>query len=377
MRPEFESLEALDTYLAQDGLNPATALQGAAFQHLNLSNHTEALLASSLYGALFLDCKMSQAARDHADASGALFFPAIPDLPFHPYRNRLYSPLELMDGFAHGSPTGFAQTVDNQIYEHYMSHGGPHTEDLCETIARRLHDHAITDGVQEFLAGRMPVAVMGGHAMKRTDKAYRDVAYMAMRLTEAGYLLVSGGGPGAMEATNLGGWLAGRDLADLDAVLEILAAVPSYKEQQGWLETAFVVRERFPCERGFVNLGIPTWLYGHEPPNIFATHIAKYFANSVREDGLLAIALGGVIFSPGSAGTIQEIFQDAAQNHYKTMGVVSPMIFFDKTYWTETKPVYPLMRELAAGYEYGELLSVTDDPDEVIRSIMLSVPLGN
>jgi len=376
MRPEFESLEALDNYLAQDGLDPTTALLGAAFQHLDLRNHTEALLASSLYGALFLDCTLSQAARDHADASGALFFPAMPNLPFNPYHNRLYSPTELMEGFVHGSSTGFAQTLDSKIYEHYMATGGPHSEDLYETIARRLHDHAMTDGLQEFLKGRMPVAVMGGHAMQRTDQAYRDVAYMAMRLTEAGYLLVSGGGPGAMEATNLGGWLAGRELADLDGALEILAAVPGYKDRQGWLETAFAVRQRYPrAQDGPVNLGIPTWLYGHEPPNIFATHIAKYFANSVREDGLLAIALGGVIFSPGSAGTIQEIFQDATQNHYKTQGVVSPMVFFDVAYWTEKKPVYPLLRELATGHEYEALLSITDEPDEVIRSIMRSVPL--
>lgn len=373
MRPEFETIDALDSYLAQtDKHDP---LMGAAFQHLDLRDHSDALLSSSLYGSLFLDCTLSPEARQHADGSGALFFPAIPNLPFLPYRNRLYDALELMDGFVHGAPDGFSHTVDNVIYEHYMAHDGAHTEDLCETIARRLHDHAVTDGLQEFLKGRMPVAVMGGHAMMRTDRAYRDVAYMAMRLTEAGYLLVSGGGPGAMEATNLGGWLAGRDLADLDTALEILASVPSYKERQGWLETAFAVREKFPCESGFVNLGIPTWLYGHEPPNIFATHIAKYFANSVREDGLLAIALGGVIFSPGSAGTIQEIFQDAAQNHYKTMGVVSPMIFFDKTYWTKTKPVYPVLHALAQGYEYAELLSITDDPDEVLDSIMRSVPL--
>ncbi len=61
------------------------------------------------------------------------------------------------------------------------------------------------------------------------------------------------------------------------------------------------------------SIGIPTWLYGHEPPAPFATHIAKYFANSVREDGLLTIAKHGVIFAPGSAGTTQEIFQDATQ----------------------------------------------------------------
>ena len=66
----------------------------------------------------------------------------------------------------------------------------------------------------------------------------------------------------------------------------------------------------------YVSLGIPTWLYGHEPSTPFATHIAKYFVNSVREDTILTVAYGGIIFTPGSAGTLQEIFQEAVQ---KTM----------------------------------------------------------
>ena len=52
--------------------------------------------------------------------------------------------------------------------------------------------------------------------------------------------------------------------------------------------TALAVRDR--CPGGRQSLGVPTWFYGHEPTNLFATHVAKYFANSIREDGLLAIA---------------------------------------------------------------------------------------
>ena len=51
------------------------------------------------------------------------------------------------------------------------------------------------------------------------------------------------------------------------------------------------------------SLAVPTWFYGHEPSNLFASHIAKYFSNSIREDTLLAVALYGIVFAPGSAGT--------------------------------------------------------------------------
>ena len=65
-----------------------------------------------------------------------------------------------------------------------------------------------------------------------------------------------------------------------------------------------------------------------EPISQFASHIAKYFSNSIREDGMLAVATAGIVFAPGGAGTMQEIFQDAAQNAYRTFGR-SPMAFLD------------------------------------------------
>jgi predicted Rossmann-fold nucleotide-binding protein len=141
------------------------------------------------------------------------------------------------------------------------------------------------------------------------------------------------------------------------------------------MDAAVRVRGRFPLEpsptsgRPPRSLGIPTWLYGHEPPTVFATHIAKYFANSVREEGLLAIAHHGVVFSPGSAGTIQEIFQDACQNHYQSFLFASPMIFLGKRFWTEEKPVFPLLERLARGHGYHALLDVTDDPETVVQRI--------
>jgi len=119
---------------------------------------------------------------------------------------------------------------------------------------------------------------------------------------------------------------------------------------------------------------IPTWLYGHEPPNAFATHIAKYFANSVREEGLITLARHGIVFSPGSAGTIQEIFQDATQNHYASLGDVSPMVFFNTEYWTEQKPVYPLLKQLAGGKDYDEFLTIVDTEEDVVSFIKAHPP---
>ncbi len=198
------------------------------------------------------------------------------------------------------------------------------------------------------------VAIMGGHQLGRNEKTYKDIAKISKTLTEEGYLMISGGGPGAMEATHVGAWMAGRSENDLQKVIHLLSEAPVYTDAL-WLDKAFSAIALYP-ETQYRSLGIPTWLYGHEPPTPFATDIAKYFANSVREDGLLSIAKGGIIFSPGSAGTIQEIFQEATQNHYLSYDYASPMVFMNSKYWTEERAIYPLLTKMMKEGKYKNLL---------------------
>ncbi len=369
---ELETLDELDEHLRRN----AGELIGVVMQGLDLTGHTAALAGRPLAGAVFLGCDLAGPLAEKAFAEGALVFPTIPELPFAPYRGALYTVEELYDGFDRTQPDSYAQCLDAQVYAHFMATGGPAPPSILETLARRLHDHAITDALDGLLAGNgkphKVVAIMGGHSTLRSDPSYAKVAAMARELARQGFMMASGGGPGAMEATHLGAWLAGQDDDALDLALTILSGAPSYRDRE-WLARAFEVRAELPLSdadrQRFPSLGIPTWLYGHEPPNAFATHVAKYFANSVREDGLLAIAKHGIVYSPGSAGTIQEVFQDACQNHYLTVGVASPMVFFGVEYWQETKPVYPLLRSLAAEQDYGEWLSITDSPDEVVKAL--------
>ena len=171
-----------------------------------------------------------------------------------------------------------------------------------------------------------------------------------------------------MEATHLGAWMAGFSTRELEDAFAMMSIAPSFKDA-GWLRTAFGVIDKYP-QQEYVSLGIPTWLYGHEPSTPFATHIAKFFENSLREDNILTLAFGGTIYAPGSAGTLQEIFQEAVQNHYLSFGFASPMIFLGKQFWTEEIPVYPLMEHLMETGKYKNLLlTLTDDIDEVIDTL--------
>ena len=286
-------------------------------------------------------------------------------------RKELYTAETLYAGYRPGEPESYQSCYDAQVYRHYLKTGKT-AAPLREALARTLHDYAMTAAMNEFLSHypeRRVAGIMGGHGLLRTDDMYLTVALVSKRLTESGYLMVSGGGPGAMEATHLGAWMAGRTDEELHEALALLAKAPSFKDKE-WIDTAFQVRQRFP-QTTYQSLGVPTWLYGHEPATPLATHIAKYFENALREDGILTIAKGGIVYSPGSAGTMQEIFQDAVQNHYLSFGYASPMVFLGRRYWTEEMPVYPLLQHLVKQGKYQNLLlSLSDEVEEVVAAIL-------
>jgi predicted Rossmann-fold nucleotide-binding protein len=270
-----------------------------------------------------------------------------------------------------GQPESYQKCYDGRVYRHYLKKG-KRAEDIKETLARALHDHSISDCMHEFLDHydeRQVVGVMGGHALQRTNPAYARIVSLSKRLTEEGYLMVTGGGPGAMEATHLGAWMAGRTDEETDKALDMMRSAPAYTDE-GWLDTAFEVRRQFP-QHDYHSLGIPTWLYGHEPSTPLATHIAKFFENSIREDSILNIARGGIIFTPGSAGTLQEVFQAAVPNHYLSYGYSSPMIFMDKEFWTKEVPIWPLLLDLMERQKYKNLLlTLSDSENEIVSTIM-------
>lgn len=374
MTIEIESLKEFDEHIRR-----FKSLKGCACQGLDLVDRTWALIESEVIGAFFLGCRLESNALKYLNDQGAVVFPPLLDLPFRPFRSRLYTVDELYDQYRSGQHETYDATLDALAYRSHNKARA--SDDVVLRLAERIHDHAIDDALNGLLSRvgeQSVVAVMGGHGLTRTDDLYAAIARLGRALTRAGYYVATGGGPGAMEAANLGAWLAGRDDDELDEALMVLGGAARFSPVGDWLDAAFKVRSCFPLtDTVGASLGVPTWHYGHEPPNVFATEIAKYFANSIREEGLLAIAKGGVVFAPGSAGTIQEVFQDAAQNHYETFGEPSPMVFLGRKFWTETTPVYPLLAQLANRNRYADMLAVTDEPEEAVAFLKLGSSLAS
>lgn len=292
-------------------------------------------------------------------------------VPYITTMSKLYNAKTLYEGYDFDCPESFATCYDQRVYNYFLE-TGKITENPLELLSRTIHDFFIRKHINELIDcyGPRVVGVMGGSAMRRDEESYRQIALISKKLTESDILMVSGGGSGAMEATSLGGMMAGRTLLELDDALQILAKSPKYG-MEGYMDAAFDVLYRYPQKDDYECLSIPTWLYGHEPTAPFASHIGKLFENSVREDLLLTISIGGLIYTPGSAGTMQEIFQEAVQNHYMTFGGSSPMVFLGKKFWTETMPAYSLLSHLMETGRYKNLkLFITDDPDEVVDIIL-------
>ncbi|MFH8348747.1 LOG family protein [Streptomyces sp. NPDC018045] len=350
---EIETLAAFDRVLA------AGSLRGYRVQSVDLTGRTSALLGTPAADAVFLGCRMEPEAAASVRADGALVFPPIPDLPFDPYRAGLYSPGELFEALA--TDTGYPATPDAQAYDWYqrtMSDG-----DVFASMLRGIHDDAISDALDEHLAGARVVGIMGGHALERGSDAYAGAARLGRQLARTGLTVATGGGPGAMEAANLGAYTAPFDDAMLDESLALLAKVPHFSPSvTDWARAAFEVRDRWPD--GGDSVGIPTWFYGHEPPNAFATHVAKYFVNAVREDGLLARSNAGVVFLPGAAGTVQEIFDNATPNYYGSRGEPTPMVLVDRVHWTERLPAWPLLQALAAERAMSDKIALVDSVEQ-------------
>jgi predicted Rossmann-fold nucleotide-binding protein len=367
---EIQSLTAFDALVSAG----ERSMDGWRLQDLDLTGRSRNLAMLDPRGAILFGCTLAPADEQRLRSAGAVLFPTPGDLPFRPYRSGLYTAEELYDSVVDGGD--YSDSTDARCYAFAGSlipTPGRHP-DITATLAMAIHDHAITDAfdevIEELPDARRVVGIMGGHALDRGSPGYREAARLGHALAESGMVVLTGGGPGAMEAANLGASCP--DAGILGPVIDELATVPSFGPSlQAWAVGAMDLRRRllpgWPRLRpgGNTSLAVPTWFYGHEPPNVFNSGIAKFFSNPLREDLLLGRAEAGVVVLPGEAGTVQELFQQVNQLYYAgSRDLVRPLVLVGTEFWATTVPVWPLLKRMALDRPMAGSLHLVDTTDE-------------
>ena len=179
------------------------------------------LLRVDVRGAVFLGCRFAEPGTWPGATSRNVCGPAAPCFPGAARRALRPLPAAALlprravrrPGRVHfrAGPAPVRRSPDATIYAWARTSAG---RTLTGDLAATLHDHSV-DGALDDVTDRLDptrvVGVMGGHALLRSDPAYAATARLGAGLTRAGRTVLTGGGPGAMEAANLGAYLSGWD----------------------------------------------------------------------------------------------------------------------------------------------------------------------
>lgn len=175
------------------------------------------------------------------------------------------------------------------------------------------------------------VSVFGSARTKKTAKHYKMAVNISHRLVEEGYGVITGGGPGIMEAANHGAKKAGGKSVGLNIELP---------HEQGHNE--------------FI-----------DPDKVINFH---YFF--VRKVALVKYAQA-FIFFPGGFGTMDEVFEVMTLVQTKKIDRI-PLVFIGKSYWGGLlKWINGTMLNRHAYIKEGDLdlFLLTDDIEEAVEYI--------
>ena len=214
-----------------------------------------------------------------------------------------------------------AQTEDRRILERES----PDLEAQVSLIAAEFR--AGFKAVQRI--GRPGVTVFGSARIRERHPAYRTARETGRLFAEAGFAVVTGGGPGVMEAANRGAQEAGGISIGFNIVL------PHEQRSNGYLDVSMT--------------------FDH------------FYARKV----MLVKASEGFVLFPGGFGTLDELFE--ALTLMQTNKVLDfPVVLVGRRYWQGLLDWIhggPLAERMIAP-EDERLLYVTDDPDEAVRRVL-------
>jgi hypothetical protein len=184
------------------------------------------------------------------------------------------------------------------------------------------------EGIDTLSKLEQAVTIFGSARVRPGDPYYGKTEQLARRLVENGFSVITGGGPGIMEAANKGA-----------------------------------------AEAGGQSVGLNIRLPYEQKPNPYANILLEYKYFFVRKVMFVKYAMAYVIL-PGGFGTMDELFE--ALTLIQTRRIKPfPVVLMGSEYW---KGLMDWLRDVMLGTDKIEpadldFIQVIDDPDEAVRHI--------
>jgi uncharacterized protein (TIGR00730 family) len=188
------------------------------------------------------------------------------------------------------------------------------------------------DGFEKLSEIHPCVSIFGSARVLPGEETYEKTVVLARKLAEQGFNIITGGGPGIMEAGNKGAWEGGSKSIGLNIVLPLEQTTNPYVDVKLEFQYFFVRKVMF----------------------------IKY-----------AQAYIGM---PGGFGTLDEIFEALTliqTKRIKPFPVILVGTDYWKSLWDWIKST--LLERRLISPEDIELVTIVDDPDEVVRIIRRTV----
>jgi uncharacterized protein (TIGR00730 family) len=231
--------------------------------------------------------------------------------PADPGRDGLYSADELYDAMP------YDDSLDARTYRWALESHTP-----AAVLSRALHDEGVDAALGRWVGGRRMVGVMGGHGIARGSQEYDDTARLAALLGRD-RTVVTGGGPGLMEAANRGAREAG---------------APSI---------------------GF-NISLPA----EQRPNPYSTpELTFRFHYFGMRKMHLAMRANALAIFPGGFGTLDELFEILTLQQ-TGKAPPTPTVLFGRDYWRRIVDFRALAEEGMIAPADLDLFEIVDEAEE-------------
>jgi len=172
------------------------------------------------------------------------------------------------------------------------------------------------------------ISIFGSARAPVTDPWYRQAEQLAGLLARRGFAVITGGGPGIMEAANRGA-----------------------------------------TEAGGISVGLNIELPHEQKPNAFANRQLDFRYFFIRKVCFVKYATGFVMF-PGGFGTLDEFFEALTLIQTERVGRL-PVVLMGREFWAGLIDWMATRLRVSGRIGAGDLdlFCVTDDPQEAVRFI--------